>query len=150
MQADRSVFTDTPATARSAIANGTTLWIDGVDGRSREARRFRDVYGDLVAHLGGSDYATEPQKHLARRAAALVVWAEMAESKLATDGDLNIQNYTTTANTLRRLLQDIGLQRVARDVTTQLGTLLEQAANSPTDLPDDRIGEPVSENGEVG
>ena len=113
----RSTVADVPPTARSAIANGSTLWIDGVDGRSREARRFRDVYSDLVAHLGGSDYATEPQKHLARRAAALVVWAEMAETRLAAEGALDVQSYTTTANTLRRLLQDIGLQRVARDLT---------------------------------
>jgi hypothetical protein len=116
----RSAFADAPATTRSAVANGSTLWIDSVDGRSREARRFRDVYGDLVAHLGGTDYATELQKHLARRAAALVVWAEMAETRLAAGGDLDVQNYTTTANTLRRLLQDIGLQRVARDVTPSL------------------------------
>jgi hypothetical protein len=116
----RSTLADASPTSRSAIANGSTLWIDGVDGRSREARRFRDVYGDLVVHLGGSDYATEPQKHLARRAAALVVWAEMAETRLAAEGELDVQSYTTTANTLRRLLQDIGLQRVARDVTPSL------------------------------
>ena len=116
----RSAFAGAPPTTRSAVANGSTLWIDTVDGRSREARRFRDVYGDLVAHLGGTDYATEPQKHLARRAAALVVWAEMAETKLAAGEALDVQNYTTSANTLRRLLQDIGLQRVARDITPSL------------------------------
>ena len=116
----RSAFVDAPPTTRSAVANGSTLWIDSVDGRSREARRFRDVYGDLVGHLGGSDYATEPQKYLARRAAALVVWAEMAETTLAAGGELDVQSYTTSANTLRRLLQDIGLDRVQRDITPSL------------------------------
>lgn len=114
---ERPEVASPPSTTRSAIGNGSRLWIDGVDGRSAEARRFRDVLGNLVEHLGGTDWASEPQKHLARRAAALIVSCERAELALAVGGEFDIQSYSTASNTLRRLLNDLGLKRHARDVT---------------------------------
>ena len=105
-----------PPTARSAVANGSRLWIDSVDGRSAEARRFRDVLGDLVQHLGGDDAITEPQRHLARRAAALVTWCERAEISLAKGNDMDVGQYVTASNSLRRLLADIGIERQPRDM----------------------------------
>jgi hypothetical protein len=103
-------------TTRSRVGNGSSLWLEKVDGRSAEYRRFKDAYGDLILHLGG-DEATEPQRYLARRAAALVVWCEKAETALARGEDMNIVTYSTATNSLRRLLADLGLERRARDVT---------------------------------
>jgi hypothetical protein len=36
---------------------------------------------------------------------------------MAKGEDLNIQEFTTAANALRRLLADLGLERRARDIT---------------------------------
>lgn len=124
MSTDSSAIAVPPPTARSAVANGSRLFLDGVDGRSAEARRFRDVLGDLVQHLGGVEWASEPQKHLARRAAALVVSCERAEVALANGGAFDVAEYSTAANTLRRLLADLGLERKARDVTPSLDQYL--------------------------
>ena len=108
---------------RSRVSNGSATFLDDqVDGRSRTARRYRDVLGDLVAHMGGDPSAAETL--IARRAAALAVWCEQAESDMAGGQDLDVAAYTTSANALRRLLQDLGLERRARDVTPTLSQYL--------------------------
>ena len=122
-----TVATPSPTT-RSRVSNGRELFLGEVDGRSREARRYRDVYAGLVAHLGGADVVTEPRRHLAKRASALVVWAEMEEARLATGEVLDVQTYTTAVNALRRLLVDLGLERVAHDVTPPLADYLKAKA----------------------
>ena len=124
LSAVHTEVTTPPPTARSAIANGSRLFLENVDGRSAEARRFRDVLGDLVQHLGGADVATEPQKHLARRAAALATWCERTEMSLANGQDMDVAAYVTAANSLRRLLADLGLQRQPRDIGGNLADLL--------------------------
>ncbi len=117
-----------PPTTRSRLTNGRDLFLGDVDGRSREARRYRDVYAALIAHLGGEDHASEVKRHLAKRASALIVWAEVEEAKLATGEALDVQTYTTAVNALRRLLGDLGLERAARDVTPPLSDYLKAKA----------------------
>jgi hypothetical protein len=52
---------------------------------------------------------------LARRAAALITWAEAEESKLAKGEPFDHAAYCTATNSLRRVLIDLGLDRVMRD-----------------------------------
>ncbi|MEQ9010079.1 hypothetical protein [Algiphilus sp.] len=115
---------DGSAYAKSRLSNGADLFLAEVDGRSREARRYRDVYGDLLQHLGGADHASEARKHLAKRACALIVWCETVEAKLAAGEELEVGPYTTAINSLRRLLSDLGLDPTARDLTPSLGEYL--------------------------
>ena len=128
MPIDSATETGVKLTARSRLTNGRELFLGEVDGRTREARRYRDVYAGLVAHLGGDDVVTEPRRHLAKRASALVVWCETEEAKLAASDDLDIGTYTTAINALRRLLGDLGLERAARDVTPPLAAYLAAKA----------------------
>ena len=128
MPSDSTAVATPSPTTRSRLTNGRDLFLGEVDGRSREARRYRDVYVALVAHLGGDDVVTEPRRHLAKRASALVVWCETEEAKLAASEDLDIGTYTTAINALRRLLGDLGLERVARDVTPPLAAYLAAKA----------------------
>jgi hypothetical protein len=102
---------------KSAISNGTRLFIDGLDGRSALARRYRDLVGEFVSDLGGAEVISEAQRAIIRRAASLCVWCEAVEVRLAAGEEIEITPYTTAANSLRRLLVDIGLERRARDVT---------------------------------
>lgn len=111
---------DAKACGRSRVTNGAELFLAHIDGRSREARRFRDIYQAFVAHLGGEEWITETRRHLAKRASALATWCEVEEAKLAMGGELDITAYTTSVNALRRLLVDLGLERVARDITPSL------------------------------
>jgi hypothetical protein len=105
--------------ARSRITNGKVLLPD-VDERSLWVRRFRDLLALHLGDLGGADVASEAEKAIARRAACLIVELEQLEQKFATQGASEggqLDQYQRVSNTLRRLLESLGLERRPRDVT---------------------------------
>lgn len=120
-----------PKTHRSRVTNGKTL-LAGVDGRSLWARRFRDVLQLHLADIGGEDSATEAEKSILRRAAALTAELERMEVAFAqADGVADpdtLDLYSRTAGNLRRLLEAVGLGRRSKDVTPSLSQYLHQAA----------------------
>jgi hypothetical protein len=86
---------------RSAVSNGTKLFcVDGLDGRSQTARRFRDLVEGMGNDLGGSDRLSEGQRQLIREA------------------------YGVLCDRLGRCLQRLGLERKPRDVTPDLRSYL--------------------------
>src|SRR5436190_1910223 len=107
---DRSALAPTKPTHRSSVSNGTTLFA-GVDGRTTQARRVRDVLDEILTEVGD---ATQSQQALARRTASLCVWAETQEAALARGETVDVRALTTTANTIRRLLADLGTTRRGR------------------------------------
>jgi len=111
---DRFEIKDTKA--RSAIANGSRLLV-GLDHRSAPARRYRDLISSIAADLGGYDSLTEAQIQLVRSAAGLVVLRERLDGKALNDERVDVAEYCRISNSLRRVLQTIGLQRVLRNVT---------------------------------
>ena len=118
LQTTSAAVAEPKGTHRSRVSNGTTTFLDGVDGRSVLARRYRDILSELISDLGGDPSAA--QSAIARRAATLCVWCETAEANMAAGGDIDIGEFGTAANALRRLLVDLGLERRARDVTRSL------------------------------
>jgi hypothetical protein len=115
---------------RTALANGSRV-LDGVDGRSHVARRYRELGALISSDLGGSDHLTEAQKQLVRSAAGLIVLRERLDVRAAQGEGVNSGEYCAISNTLRRVLATIGLQRVPIDVTesveARLARLLEEA-----------------------
>lgn len=109
-----------PQAATRLGTQGTVL--QGVDMRTHGGRRFKELCADLVHHLAGDP--TAPQLAIIRRAAALAVWCERQETSQASGGDFDVQAFTTAANTLRRLLSDLGLERRMRDATPTLDQYL--------------------------
>jgi hypothetical protein len=114
---------------RSRITNGSAL-LPGVDGRSAWIRRCKDVIEAHLSDLGGEENTSAAERSIIRRASVLTVELERLEKKFALAGegsadDLDV--YTRIASSLRRLLESIGLQRRARDVTPDP---LEYAARS--------------------
>jgi hypothetical protein len=105
-------------TGRSRITNGTRL-LPFVDGRSIWARRLRDLINLHVNDYGGSDNISEAERSLIRRAAALTTELELMEVRFAAQGGADADQLTVygrAANTFRRLLQAIGLDRRAKQV----------------------------------
>jgi hypothetical protein len=113
---------------RSAVTNGRRLFVAGGDGRSPWARRLRDVMELHISDLGGTDVMSEAEHSIVRRAATITIELERLEAKFsageAVDGDLDL--YQRGANSLRRLLETVGLERRARDVTPDLKTYLKE------------------------
>jgi hypothetical protein len=62
------------------------------------------------------------QTAIARRASALCVVCEQAEAEMVAGGVLDLAEFTTAANSLRRLLSDLGLERRLKDVSPSLAS----------------------------
>jgi hypothetical protein len=104
------------------MTNGSEL-LAGVDGRSIWARRLRDLIDLHVSDLGGSDAISAAERSIVRRAATLTVELERMESRFALDGQASPEDldlYQRTAGNLRRLLESLGMQRRAKDITPDL------------------------------
>lgn len=125
MPADNAVIDALKPQARSRISNGSSV-LPNVDGRSTWVRRLRDLIHLHLADLGGDDVVSEAERSIIRRIATLTVELERMKSVFALAGEAKpdqIDLYQRTANSLRRLLESIGLERRARNITS-LGELL--------------------------
>jgi hypothetical protein len=82
-----------------------------------------------LSDLGGQANVSEAEKAIARRAACLIVELEQMEQKFATQGQsegAQLDQYQRVSNTLRRLLESLGLERRQRDVTPSVAQYLGQ------------------------
>jgi hypothetical protein len=93
-----------------------------------------------VLDAGGEDVVSAAEHSIIRRIATISVELELLERKFALKGkgaspeDLDL--YFRGANSLRRLLESVGLKRVARDVTPLLQDYLARraVAEDPADV----------------
>jgi hypothetical protein len=108
---------------RSAVTNGKSLFVEA-DGRSAWARRYKDLVEAHVADLGGIDQLSEAQKQLVRRAATIEAELERQEGALSAGESIDLDAFGRGTNTLRRLLETLGLQRVAKNVTPSLADII--------------------------
>ena len=88
--------------ARSAISNGSTLFT-GVDGRSRGARRFRDLYHDYLNQTGGR------HDELCRQAATLVLQRERLDVALVKGEPVDPSHLVRLAGAINRTLARLNL-----------------------------------------
>jgi hypothetical protein len=115
--ATRSALAPRSVTNRSRVTNGRGLFVEAIDGRSREARRFRDVLSEIVSDLGGPDTLSEGQRQLARRAAMLSVECERMEGHAVAGKAIDLEMFGQLTDRLGRTFQRLGLRRKARNVT---------------------------------
>src|SRR5262249_22308601 len=104
---------------KSKITNGSAF-LPGIDGRSTWVRRAKDLCHAHLVDLGGYDNASAAERSIVRRVAVITTELENLERRFALAGfatpeDLGL--YLTASNSLRRLLEAVGLQRRPRDVT---------------------------------
>src|ERR1700719_293363 len=111
---------------RSAVSNATRLFcVDGLDGRSQTARRFRDLVEGMGNDLGGSDRLSEGQRQLIRRAATLSIMSESVEADFIRNLAFDSEAYGVLCDRLGRCLQRLGLERVSRPVNDGSQALAE-------------------------
>jgi hypothetical protein len=116
-----------PVTSRSGVTNGSRLML-----RLRAGNRF---YLDL----GGNDNCSEAEKSLIRRAATLTLQCELMEEYWVAhdDGKASEKSlicYQRAASALRRILESLGLQRRAKDVTPTLQEYLRTKYDEADDV----------------
>ena len=101
---------------RSAVTSGRRAFIEG-DPNSAWARRFHDLVLGHVSDLGGRSNLSEAQFALCKRAAGLECELEQMEGRLSLGEEVDLDRYGRAASHLRRILEVLGLERKARDVT---------------------------------
>ena len=118
------------ACARSAKTNGRRKFVDG-DGRGPWARRWRDLQALYADDLSSGSVSTlsEFQLGLIATAATLRCELERLEGKLSLGEDINLDVFGRLAGHYRRIVETLGIERRARDVTPDLQTYLGQARN---------------------
>lgn len=119
---------------RSRVSNNSTLWLDerAVDGRSKAARRFRDIYSEIISDLGGDELCLSAgQRQLARRCSGMAVQCELIEGRMVAGEEFDLDTYGTLTDRLGRAFQRLGLKRVKRD---REPTLAEIVGKYRTDL----------------
>ena len=115
-----------PSRQRSRITNGSAL-LPNTDGRSAWVRRCKDVITSHLSDLGGEGNTSAAERSIVRRASVMTVELERLEGKFASAGEATANDldlYIRAAGNLRRLLESVGLERRARDVTPTLSDIL--------------------------
>src|ERR1700678_101452 len=80
----------------------------GIDGRTRSARRFRDLFAAFADSLGGEAGLSEADRALVRMAASLTIQSEAMQADAAKGLDVNAEDLVRVANSLARVLGRLG------------------------------------------
>ena len=123
---NRAASVDRPTRLRSKVTNGSKMVL-GLDGRSAEARRFRDLVISYADDLGGPDRITQAQRTLITQAATLTVQAERIQASVLKGENVNTNQLTRLSNSVVRILSRLGIRRERRDEGPDLASYL--AAN---------------------
>ena len=137
MATDSPPFVIRPPATRSRVTNGRQL-LPMVDGRSAWARRMRDLMELHLDDLGGAENTSEAERSIVRRVAVIETELEYQEAQFAElrqagkdPSERMLDLYSRLASSLRRLLESIGIERRARDITPSVADWIEQQGDHP-------------------
>src|SRR3712207_2332995 len=106
MQKDRPSGITRSLTNRSKVTNGTRL-LEGIDGRSPSARRYRDLVENFSHDLGGMAQLSEADRALVRQAASLTIRAEQLQAPIFRGEPVAPDELIRLTTTARRTLAGI-------------------------------------------
>lgn len=106
MPSERFAVTEVSLTNRSRLTNGTRL-LEGIDGRSAPARRFRDLVRSYSRDLGGVEGLTPAELTLVRQAAALTMRAEELQGAIVRGETIDPDELIRIASASRRTFAGI-------------------------------------------
>jgi hypothetical protein len=98
---------------------------------------MRDTLQAMISHVGGEDVATEPQRMISRHVAVLDTEALFLSDKIGAarnageePAEKTIDLFNRVVANQRRLLEAIGMSRVARNLNPSLGQIVEHHAKA--------------------
>ena len=109
--------------ARRRLVDGQGYIHPSVDGRSVEARVYRDLYEAILSDLGGPDNASTIELQLALRIAGLSLQAWLEECRMAKGEAINSDRYHALCGVMNRLARTLGTKRRQITVPTPDFTL---------------------------
>lgn len=119
----RPELTLPPVTQRSAVTNGTRLFVEG-DAMSPWARRWRDLVALHAQDMGGADALSEAQISLIKRVATIELELEQMDGKLSMGEKVDLDAYSRAAGHLRRIFDSLGIKRTSKTITPDLATYM--------------------------
>jgi predicted ATPase with chaperone activity len=99
-----------PSRIRSAITN-SPFKLRGIDGRSAESRRWRDLVIAYANDVGGVEALSESQRALVTQAATVQLSAEKIQARIVAGEVVDGEELTRLSNVLARLLAAIGARK---------------------------------------
>ena len=96
--------------------------LDALDSRTLAARRAQALVADLESDLGGPDNVTVAERQIVQHAGVLGAVIEHQEALWLAGDEVDETALLAAVNCQRRLLETVGLQRRARDVTPNIAT----------------------------
>jgi hypothetical protein len=106
------------------------LSLDDLDRRTASAKAALRLRAEIVADLGGEDRLSAMERAIVNNAAVIAAMLESMATKYLAGQAIELGSYATLSNSLRRLLQDVGLQRRALDVQTDLRSYMKAKAKA--------------------
>ena len=122
-QMDTDSASDAPAKRGAKVR---LLCLGDLDGRTKARKAADKLLAELISDMGGDAHVSAGRRALAEHAAILAAMAEHQGAQFLSGTPIDIGEYTTTTNALRRLLTDIGLERRSRDVTPPLADYISR------------------------
>jgi hypothetical protein len=113
--------------------------LENVDGRTRDARRFRDIVSDLTVELGGD--LSPSESHLVRLAASTLLRGEQLQALVANGAPVDDAELVRIVNSGARIIRELRVAKAKRapPPTAALADLI--ATIKPTPEPDDEDDE---------
>ncbi len=95
--------------SRSAMTNGARrhLHPEGIDGRSTDARRFKDLIAGFAAPYGGESALTVGEQALVRNAAAMSLKLEQMQADAVAGKPIDSEQLTRLSNSVQRTLASL-------------------------------------------
>lgn len=124
-----SAIASRPPTSRSKITNRSDL-LRGIDGRSAEARRYRDLIEGFAADFGATPPG-EREMALIRQAAAMSVQAEALQAKIVRGENVDLEQLTRLSNVQTRALKALGLHKRRAHKPPSLADYLSKQGGAP-------------------
>jgi hypothetical protein len=107
-----------------------------LDGRTREAKRLRQISRELTDHCGGADRVTAAQRYLIERTAIDILRLELLDNEM-TMGTVSAHDARVAhalRNTVRLALRDLGLAQAPKAAApmdaVQYARMLDAAAET--------------------
>src|SRR5688572_20054933 len=91
------------STARSRLTNGSALFLERLDGRGRDACRWRDLYGHFLAQTCGKN---EP---LVRVLTSLCLQRDVIDVRLARGEPVDTADLVRVAGAISRIMSKLGI-----------------------------------------
>ena len=115
---------------RSKITNGSRL-LAGVDGRSPDARRFRDLMNGYAAELGGIENLSLFDRTSVRNCAGMTLRLEQLQSAVANnDATVSTDELIRLSGAVKRILESL-MQRRFHSLEPKRPTLSDYLRGKP-------------------